>query len=287
MSARVVPALLGLLVLCPGLVPGSLGAQAPAKARQPTLHGVLVGVNDYSKVKGYALANTRCSVPDARAMHKLLAAQKGKAYGDVQLSLLLDESASREAILKRLADIARKAQPNDWAVVYLAGQGFAKMVKADVYEPGSFFFVCPNTDRKDLAKTALTSRDLFESLARMRCRVLLLVDACHSGDLAANPVRNLNRNAPRVFILAGCKVDQSTFEPKKGKNALFTQCLVEALGERFKTADGNGDGSLDLSELQSYVAKRLSELLKRYRLEAGDQVPVALPARFPRLPIAR
>jgi hypothetical protein len=113
MSARVIPGFLALLVLCPALAPGSLPAQAPAKARQPILHGVLAGINDYSKVKGYAFANTRCSVPDARAMHKLLAAQKGKAYRDVQLSLLLDESASRDAIVKRLV-LQRRRSSSLW-----------------------------------------------------------------------------------------------------------------------------------------------------------------------------
>jgi serine/threonine-protein kinase len=246
------------------------------------LFGILAGVNDYTRL-GMATPFS-CAVNDARALHELFEAQRGKAYRRVELSLLLDHEVTRQALLEGITQIARKARPQDWAVVYLAGHGERKK-KDGRPEPGSYSYFCPGTDRKDPSGTALPQRDLFDAVNRLPCRVLVLLDACGCGDVAESPA--VKRDNPgRVLVIAACKGHEQSYELPLLKQGVFTQAVIEALGSRFVDADRNKDGLLDAGELQDYIRERVPRLLDQVD-NAGPQTPIAFPAALPRFAIAR
>jgi hypothetical protein len=147
---------------------------------------------------------------------------------------------------------------------------------------GKFFYLCSDSDVAR-PETLLTSQKLYTLLARIRCRKLLILDACRSGDVASN----LTREGVPLLVFASCAATQQAFEPTPGygKHSLFAQCLFDALGSGFETADANKDGVLDLRELASYVSKRLPEILRELAPE-GKQTPVFYPALPPAPPFA-
>ncbi|MEZ4467462.1 MAG: caspase family protein [bacterium] len=81
-------------------------------------YGLLIGIDRYPFLPTQDLAGAG---NDARLMHTLLSERFGFATGD--LTLLLDEAASRAAIVAGLDALARRAGPGDEVLLYFAGRG--------------------------------------------------------------------------------------------------------------------------------------------------------------------
>ena len=119
-------------------------------------------------------------------------------------------------------------------------------------------FCCPNYDPSTPETTSISKELLYEKLAAITGRKLVILDASHSGEMVANPVRSLVPSGQGPFILAGCDRNQSSYEDAKGmKHGLFTYALLEVLGDKFAEADTNGNKELDGRELYQYARRRL------------------------------
>src|SRR5438477_7025550 len=104
--------------------------------------------------------------------------------------------------------------------------------------------------------SSITSDILYEKLAAIQGRKVVILDACHSGEAAANPVRSLVPGGQGPIIIASCDRNQSSFEdPKDKKHGLFTYALIEALGDKFGDADTDNKGELDPRKLYLYTRK--------------------------------
>jgi WD40 repeat protein len=234
---------------------------APNRPAKRILYALVVGISDYSKTKPQQ--DDLEGASDAKAVSQLWAAQgRSQLYENVRLRKpLLNADATPEAILKELNDLAKIVKPDDQFVMFLAGHGSAKeAAKAGEYEPGTFFYLGPRFDFNKAAATSLSSKDLYLALANLRCHQLLLLDACHSGDVASNPLQDLRRNGVGAVVLAACKNSQSAYELRGKKHGVFMTALEEAMGEDFK-ADRNRDGVIGPSELAQYVIERVPQLL--------------------------
>ena len=121
----------------------------------------------------------------------------------------------------------------------------------------------------------------------MNCRKFILLDACHSGDVASHPTRDLVADGVPMLIFSACKPDESSVEYEQGGRhvALFTQALLEAADflddpadKRFGAADANGDGRLSAGELADYVKRRVPEQFRFVKqhatIDQESQTPV-------------
>jgi WD40 repeat protein len=257
----------------------------------PRLWGLVVGVNDYSAAQpapggGRALGDLKSAVNDAQDVRKTWASDK--LYAGTDLFLRLDDQASRKEILAALDDLAKRTGPDDRLVLFLAGHGaFLTGKAAGAESPWStFVFCCPRYDPTKPEATGVSSRVLYEKLAAIPCRKLVLLDACHSGEAVANPVRSLTPGGQGPIILAACDRNQLSYENKAFGHGLFTFAILEALGERFAQADRNGDGKLDATELYAYVRGRMPTLLEQIGMDEGRQVPIKFPRKPEGYPLA-
>jgi serine/threonine protein kinase len=252
------------------------------------LYGLCVGLNDYSRVRGFAFGNLNCSKADAEAIAAVLKRQKGSAlYRHSYVDCITETEATAGEITARLKKPAKMVRRDDWFVLFLSGHGHAKMQGIDSYEPGTFFYLCADSDNKK-PDSVLTSRRLYDLLARIPCRKLIILDTSRSGDVASTPTRDLTREGVPLIVFSACAGSGTSLEPVPalGNHALFTQCLLEALGAKFKVADTNGDGVLDLRELAGYVQKQMPKLLLSLNVESNAQTPVFYPPTPPALPFA-
>jgi uncharacterized caspase-like protein len=127
---------------------------------------------------------------------------------------------------------------------------------------------------------------------------LVLVDACHSGEAegpmatmdttagpqeggrglanrgAAQPLQDASvelfadlRRGSGAVAIAASGAAQLALESAAVGNGFFTRAVLEGL--QGPKADANGDGRVRVSELQTWVVKRVSEM------SAGSQVPTA------------
>jgi hypothetical protein len=218
----------------------------PAGGRPARLLGVLVGVDDYGEER-LKLAYAKS---DARRLAQALEASIGRYYGTEKLHLLLDAEATPEAIAGALEEMVAAADPHDTLVFSFAGHG----VKGD----DDRYYLAPFGYRiDDPTGSGLSWTQLSSILGRAKARVVVILDACHSGLSGAEGL-GTNDDAvasllggPRapMLVLAASKGRQYSYEDPKWGGGAFTHALVEVLKSNWRSADLNGNGVIEVSEL--------------------------------------
>jgi uncharacterized caspase-like protein len=232
-------------------------AGGDAGPAQGNLYVLAVGINAY---KGRNRLD--CAVPDAKSISEALAKQQGKGlYRKVQTKLLTDQQASRKDILAGLAWLKQNMKGNDLAVFFYAGHG-AKDKKT-----GKFYFLPLDLDPADLPKTAVSEDEVKAVLAQIPGKVLLLLDACHSGKIGVaggwsgkRPADDMQRDLASddygVVVICAAKEHEESEERAELGHGLFTTAILEALAGK---AEHRG-GVVRLFGLASYVSDRVREL---------------------------
>ena len=229
------------LISAPQMLPLKPAGGAPAR-----LLGVLVGVDNYGEERlklSYAKS-------DARRLAQALQASVGRYYGTEKLHLLLDAEATPEAIAAALEGMVAAADPHDTLVFSFAGHG----VKGD----DDRYYLAPFGYRIDDPRgSGLSWTQLSSILGRAKARVIVILDACHSGLSGAEGL-GTNDDAvaslltgPRapMLVLAASKGRQYSYEDPKWGGGAFTHALVEVLKTNWRSADLNGNGVIEVSEL--------------------------------------
>ncbi len=229
---------------------------------------LVVGISKYQ----FPHINLRYAAKDATDFKDYLINEAHFAPDHVRL--LTNENATRESIMSELGDswLPRVARPKDLVVVFVSSHGSPSSMD----QSGANYLITYNTDPQRLYATGLPMQDLSDAI-RYRVhakRILLILDACHSGAAKASKdlVRAHNFNADQIvqgtgqLVICSSKPDQISWESLRYPNGVFTSHLLKALrsnGDKTKLADAftilqNGveDEVLkDQSELQTPVIK--------------------------------
>jgi WD40 repeat protein len=252
-----------------------------AKAPNPRLLGVAMGINDY-KAAGLAggkraLGDLESAVEDAKELRLLLNRQK--LYAEPNVVLQPEKEATHDGILAALDRLTKGTRADDSCVIFLGGHG---VWVDDPREEGRQIFVfCPRDfNPKKPLETGISRDVLVQKLAAIPCRKLVIFDACHSGVAAdsgttESPARELLPQGLGPVVLASCDRNQKSYEDKKFGHGLFTKAILEALDKESSKADANGDGYIDQDELILYTRRRVPELLQEIGLAPGVQLPTA------------
>lgn len=271
----------------------------------PKLLGLTVGVNDYkvhrvvSGARG-VVGDLKYAAADADLVTDSFAAHVGAKRHFVagKLGVKTDAAVLRKQLLDALAALKADANPNDMLVLFLAGHGQlvgrkgattevipdAVLNPEKAYDDVRFAFCCPDFDTGKPGDAVVTADELFDALAGINCRKMVLLDVCRSGWAAKTDViRQFVPNGLGPFVLAACGPGQQSYEMDDLKHGLFTTALTEAItvgskeNAAFHIADTDKDGKLSCQELFDYVRKRVGE-------ERNDQTPTCFPdrARLPR-----
>jgi WD40 repeat protein len=271
------------------------------KGNDPRLFGLTIGIDDYpgtaKGARGETLGKLKSARSDAEAIKAALDGQT-KLFKKADVTKLLDDKADREGVLKALDDLAARARKreitaDDVLIVFLAGHGtfYTKEVKkGEKPQHPTFVFCPPKFDPKDTVGSGISSEQLAEKLAALPCRKLVLLDACHSGAAASNPVRDLTPAGQGPIILAACDQNQSSWEDVSGGHGLFTTALLEALGGKIEKGVADpyrADGSLDVDSMYHYAEERLPSMLKGIGKDEYEQTPTRFPESTEPLTIAK
>jgi hypothetical protein len=222
-----------------------LTPQAPRSAR---LLGVLVGIDEYHEKR----LRLRYAMSDAERLAKALAATAGTYYAAPKLRLLTNAQATKSAILAALRSAVAAAVPGDTVVFSFAGHGDQGR------ETGRYFLTPADFDRADEARTGLAWSEIADVLRVSKARVVVMLDACHSGLSGAEQLSSTNDDAvgallddmhAPMLVLAASKGRQSSYEDRRWGGGLFTYALVQALKVRRASYDRDRDGVIEASEL--------------------------------------
>ncbi len=257
--------------------------QPPRPADQPTLHVVVVGINEYAHpmlALNYAVADARGVTGWARQQ------KKTAAFGDILLHELYDRQATR-ANINALFTKLKATRPQDVVVLYVAGHG--ENAESNWYFlPTEFgrnlsFDNAASQARSSpafrqavmtaVAADGISAHSLYRSLLEIGAqRVLLLIDSCKSGGMKRAFEADADRRAlalvsqqAGVHILAATDKDQFAIELEELGHGAFTHAVLNALGGAADTAPR--DGTVTAREVLSFVAVQVPAMAQRYRSE--------------------
>ena len=286
----------------------------PLPGRDPQLVGLSVGINDYPGFKAAGGARSIGDLlnadRDARDITDRLHEYRGpnKFFRTGEIELRLQKEASRKQLLDSLRTLGERAKPDDMLVLFFAGHGDLLLpgpkggTIPDDIKPGAipkgarglaaggglFVFCCPDYSPKDPASTAISAEELFEGLARVNCRKVVLLDACHSGQAAeANLLRRAAPNGQGPFVIAACDQSELSYEHPNLNHGVFTYAVLDALGDGFRLADRDSDGVLTAEELFDYASVQVPSLVKQLNLNGKTQNPICFPRQPPMFPVVK
>jgi WD40 repeat protein len=239
---------------------------------KPELYLLAVGINRYAQDS----INLRFAAADAQAVVQLFERRGQKLYQKVHAHALLDDKATKEGIRQALAEVARRAKPQDTLVVFLAGHG--TMVGQRYYFVPHEFRPGAGTPLEEvIGQQGLAGDVLADYLGEVPAlKRVLIFDTCQSGGAVAvkrtarNPfafrgaIERLSR-AQGVFTLAATAASEEAQEPKELGHGVLTYALLAGL--RAVAA-----GPLKDQGLPPGQPERVVDVLEWFGF-ASDQVP--------------
>jgi WD40 repeat protein len=245
---------------------------------QPKLYVLAVGISRYDD-PGLRLG---LAAKDALDFGAVWAEQKGQLYSSVEARVLTDAQATKGNILDGLDWLQRQVTQHDVAMLFFAGHG--------VNDPtGVFYFLPVDSDVEKLKRTGISQADITSTVAAMAGKVLVFIDACHSGNLMEKVKRRGNIDVSAVInelasaengavVFSSATGRQYALEKTEWGNGAFTKGLVEGIRGK---ANYGGTGRITLNMLDLYVSERVKSLTQ------GEQTPTTVkPPNVPDFPVA-
>lgn len=224
-----------------------------------TIWGVFVGVSQYENPQ----LNLHYADKDAKALHGFFTDHFQGTVPDDHFLVLLNQEVTRGNFLRTVGEVLRRAQPEDVIVMSLAMHGLLDATGQDL------FFLTYDTDPNLPEAQGISRYDLLRQIDRSKARkILLLLDACHTGAFAASQSMLTRRSTGAaevnrllhamseaqdgVAVLSSSSAAEFSQEGVQfcGGHGAFTCGLLTGLqGE----ADINRNGVIELRELFDYT----------------------------------
>ena len=205
---------------------------------------VSVGIADYS---GFPtkINNLSLTTNDAQTIANLYSKNTSVVY-----SLLLNEKATKNRIVRAIKKVFNKASKNDIVVFFFSGHGY----------PGGFCAYDGQIEYGEIRNAMSQSKSKNK---------MMFVDACRSGGMrvdgttmqgAVTAAKNAN-----VMLLLSSRNNENSIERRGMQNGFFTTYLQKGLRGN---ADANRDRVITAKELFRFVHQGVSQI------SGGKQHPV-------------
>ncbi|HEY9785835.1 MAG TPA: tetratricopeptide repeat protein [Candidatus Obscuribacterales bacterium] len=247
---------------------------------------VIVGISNFKD----SSINLHFCAKDAKDFADFLIREKDFAPDHVQL--LTDSNATRANILSLLGNkwLPRVAEPDDLVVIYFSSHGSPSSLDVG----GVNYLVAHDTDVNDLYATGIAMQDLSRIIKeRVHCdRVMILLDACHSGVAAPSSkglVKAANVNVDSIvqgtgqLVLSSSSPDQRSWESKRYQGSVFTRHLMDGLRKNGKLTK-LGDAFSYLSEEVQREVQRDRGVLQNPVMKSkweGSDLIIGVPPKAP------
>lgn len=258
--------------------------ESKLKEKKPNLYLVTIGVSEYKQDK----FNLNYAAKDSKDV--IAKFEKSKLYKNIYTKNLSNSDATN-ARISTLTDFVKQADYNDVVIIFAAGHGVLD-------ENLDYYFASYDMDFYQPESRGIAFESFEHILEATKSRKkLLLLDACHSGEVDKDEVEitenvvqdeeNITfravgkdisvkggkkmstfqfskmlfadtRESNGATVISSASGTEYAIEGKDWNNGVFTFTLLDGLGN--KAADLNRDGEVMLSELQTYLNIRVIEL---------------------------
>lgn len=186
----------------------------------------------------------------------------------------IDIALERYKNMYRIGEINR----NDLLVVFISSHGFiykdsiAGKDRWIAFE--KFMIQASNYDNAAQQATSVSYENIIANLAAIRCKKVIMLDACFSGGVRPkgdnsvgsiadnasinNIISQLSYQQPGLVTITSSTANQPSYESDQWKNGAFTEAILES----FVNGDTNGDDVITLSEMYSYINRKIPKLVR-------------------------
>ena len=188
---------------------------------------LLIGIDKYESVRKLNYA-----VKDAESMQDILL--NTFEFTSDNITLLTNEQATKQNILKSLSNITMNANENDRVVIFFAGHGETM----DLPEGGELGYLLPvDGDSENLHLSSIGMDELRKIALMSKAKhILYLVDACYGGIAAIGSrgldpketpdyIKKITTDKTRQIITAGRK-GEKVIEKSEWEHSAFTLNVV-------------------------------------------------------------
>lgn len=234
---------------------------ASKSAKKGTTRAVIIGISDYQDPK---ISDLKFAHRDAEVFAKYLISSSGGSVNKKNIQLLTNEQATGGRVNMALNWLLDSCKAGDVAIIYFAGHGD---VESRLFgQPGYLLFW--DTPNRSYCLNALEISKLQTIINTLtytnKSRVILVSDACHSGNLAGSSIGgpNATLNAMMDFfknqiLILSCQPDEVSIEGEQwgGGRGLFSYYFVDGLNG---LANLNKDSAITLLEIQRYLQDKVT-----------------------------
>lgn len=243
---------------------------------KPNLYVLAMGISDYP------LGNKlRYAASDATLLANALQLHCKGVFANIEIRVLTDKAATKKGMQEGLDWLSSKMTAKDVGIVSYSGHGTRDP------ETNRFYICTYDLSPKDMFNSCLSGAEFKSRLDNMPGRLVAVIDACHSGDVAERtqqPVstdslaQDLSSDDSGVIVMCASLGRQYSEESPVTKAGLFTLGIVEGLeGD----ADVDDDGVIYLHELDMYAFERAKQLSQGRQLST-----TSMPAGIRPFPLA-
>ncbi|MBK9279994.1 MAG: caspase family protein [Candidatus Obscuribacter sp.] len=194
---------------------------------------LIVGIGNFADSK---IPKLKYATKDARDFYNYLV--KDAHFKPDHVRVLLDETATQRRIVSELGSrgLPRLVRPDDLVVIFFSTHGSPSQMD----NQGSNFLVAYDSDPDDLYATGVEMQKILNQIKERigSDRVLLVMDACHSGSISKNAKglkRSANFDAKALaegsgqLVICSSLPDEQSWESKRYENGVFTKNLIDGL----------------------------------------------------------
>jgi len=225
------------------------------RQRDPDLYVLAVGSDQYAP----DFPDLRFAATDARSLADELSRQQGGMYTRVYSTVLTDDAATKENIFSALRDFGDMT-PRDVLVMFFSGHGVRERDKKG---RSRYYYLPSGTKRDAVAMQGMAWDDFTSELSKLSAgRVILLLDACHSGDVssgASNEKVAASIAGKAGIVFTSSSGNEYSYEDVRWGHGAFTKALLDGMRG---AADFTKDSIVDWSELQLYVSTTVRSLTR-------------------------
>ena len=255
---------------------GATGEDLAAR-RDVNLWAVVIGVSRYKmgdqNVDGNQISNLKNAAEDATEIYKFLRSPEGGSFPESNISLLIDEQATK-ANIEAALDKLKQSKPDDYFVVFIAAHGVIWQERGASGRTEEYpYFVVYDSDPRAISRTSIRMENFKRAVNSVPAKKgLVISDTCHSAGVmldsgsrglavtqrAQNQWLDSLKEIPRgVGYLSAADQNESSLEKDELGHGVFTYCLLEAVRGN---ADFDADGKVTFEELRTYVRDEVPKM---------------------------
>lgn len=243
---------------------------------KPNLYVLSIGVSEYENIR-YKLDYAAL---DAQSIIEIFKTQT-KLYQNISPELRINKEASRADILNSIDWLINEATQKDVVIMFIAGHGINDGLD-------NYYFLSYDADIQSLRSSAVKWTEFKDVITNLPSKVILFVDACHSGNILGSKrrgeadittaIKDLIAAGTGQVIMTATTDNSSAYEDPSWEHGAFTKALLDGL--KYMRADFDKNDIVTIKELDFYITKRVKELTK------GHQKPTTIvPESIPDFPI--